>query len=81
MNDGGSPQKVNITITTENKSNTEHILPINSGATEFELSPNGKEIKVKVKREKGNVIVCVQDFGIGIAKEEQKKVFELNHFT
>ena len=44
MNEGGSPQKVNINVTSESKNNIERILPINSGATEFEVSPNGKEI-------------------------------------
>src|SRR5437764_66240 len=61
MNEGSEAKKVNITITTENKSNTEHTLPINGGATEFELSPNGKEI-VFVFR--GEVFVTAVDGGI-----------------
>ncbi len=41
---GGSPQKITVIINSENKSNTQTVLPVNGGATEFELSPNGKEI-------------------------------------
>lgn len=29
-----------------------------------------------VKKEDGKVLVSVQDFGIGVAKSEQKKIFE-----
>ena len=41
---GGTSQKVNVIINSENKSNTQTVMPVNGGATEFELSPNGKEI-------------------------------------
>jgi len=41
---GGAPVKVAITINSENKSNTQEVMSVNEGATEFELSPNGKEI-------------------------------------
>lgn len=61
MNDAGSPQKVKIIINSENKSNTEHILPISGGATEFELSPNGKEIAFVFR---GEVFVTSVDGGI-----------------
>jgi tricorn protease len=44
MNPGGSPEKLNIVINSENKSNTQEVMPVNGGATEFEVSPNGKEI-------------------------------------
>ena len=44
MKAGGSPEKLNVAITTENKSNTQTVMPVNGGATEFEVSPNGKEI-------------------------------------
>src|SRR5690348_8518572 len=44
MKPGGTPEKLTIIITSENKSNTQNILPVNGGATEFDLSPNGKEI-------------------------------------
>ncbi len=61
MNEGGTPKKVNIIINSENKSNTEHVLTINGGATEFELSPNGKEIAFVFR---GEVFVTSVDGGI-----------------
>jgi tricorn protease len=61
MNDGGTPQKVNISVNSENKGNTEHVLSINGGATEFELSPNGKEIAFVFR---GEVFVTSVDGGI-----------------
>jgi PAS domain S-box-containing protein len=39
-------------------------------------SENGKDIKVRIKREAGKVMVSVQDSGIGIEKEQQKKIFD-----
>jgi PAS domain S-box-containing protein len=39
-------------------------------------SADGKEIRIKVKRNGSDAIVSVEDFGIGIAREQQKKVFE-----
>jgi PAS domain S-box-containing protein len=36
----------------------------------------GKEIILKTREEKGNVIISVQDFGIGIPQHEQNRVFE-----
>ncbi len=61
MNEDGTPKKVNIIINSENKSNTEHVLSINVGATEFELSPNGKEIAFVFR---GEVFVTSVDGGI-----------------
>ena len=61
MNESGSPQKVNINVTSESKSNTERILPINSGATEFEVSPNGKEIAFVFR---GEIFVTAVEGGI-----------------
>jgi len=42
--EGSTPQKVNIQVFADSRINTEKIVPINGGATEFSLSPNGKEI-------------------------------------
>lgn len=42
----------------------------------IKYSKGEKQIKVRIKREADKVVVSVQDFGIGIAKEQQKKIFE-----
>jgi len=39
-------------------------------------SPEGTEILVKMKKEGKRAVVSVQDHGIGIPKEQQKKIFE-----
>lgn len=44
MREGGEPQKVNVTITTAEKSNTDRFITINGGVNEMAISPNGKEI-------------------------------------
>lgn len=44
LKEGTTPKKVNITINADERTNSEKILPIMGGATEFEVSPNGKEI-------------------------------------
>ncbi len=38
------PEKINITIVTDVKSNNERIVPVNAGARELAVSPNGKEV-------------------------------------
>jgi Tol biopolymer transport system component/C-terminal processing protease CtpA/Prc len=40
----GKPQKVNINITADNKSNNEKIVPVSGGARDVAVSPNGKEV-------------------------------------
>ncbi len=40
----GKPQKVQVSITADAKSNNEKILPVTSGAREMAVSPNGKEV-------------------------------------
>jgi len=42
----------------------------------IKYSPNKDKILVTVKREKGQVRVEVQDFGIGIAKNMQDRIFD-----
>ncbi|MEL6558910.1 MAG: S41 family peptidase [Bacteroidota bacterium] len=41
---GGQPQKVNISILTQDKSNADKIISIRGGVNEMAVSPNGKEI-------------------------------------
>ncbi len=44
MREGQDPQKVDVTITTAEKSNTDRFITINGGVNEMAISPNGKEI-------------------------------------
>lgn len=39
-------------------------------------SPNASKVLVKTSVKNGKVIISVEDFGVGISKENQKKVFE-----
>lgn len=51
MKEGGMPQKLAITISADTRGGDERILPINTGVTQTELSPNGKEIAFVVRGE------------------------------
>jgi len=42
----------------------------------IKYSPNTKEIIITSSEDKDSVMLCVQDFGIGIPKEKQEKVFD-----
>lgn len=42
----------------------------------IKYSPDGKEIYVRLKKMDAKAVVSVQDFGIGIAKDQQNKIFE-----
>lgn len=42
----------------------------------IKYSGSGKEIRIVTKKDRENVVVSVQDFGIGIAKNQQQKIFE-----
>lgn len=42
----------------------------------IKYSPNGKKINITIKKIKNNVIVSVKDFGIGIKKDQQVKIFD-----
>ncbi len=57
----GKAQKVNISINADARTNNERILPINGGATEFAVSPNGKEIAFIFR---GEVFVTSVEGGI-----------------
>jgi Tol biopolymer transport system component len=51
MKEGGTQQKVNISINTDTRGNDEKILPVNANVTQTALSPNGKEIAFVVRGE------------------------------
>ncbi len=61
MKENGQPQKVSIAINADARSNAEKIVPINSGATEMSISPNGKEIAFVFR---GEVFVTSVEGGI-----------------
>jgi tricorn protease len=61
MKEGGSPQKVRIVVGTDTRTNSEKILPINTGITQTALSPNGKEIAFVVR---GEVFVTSVEGGL-----------------
>ncbi|CAN5179057.1 hypothetical protein BH09PAT2_BH09PAT2_00180 [soil metagenome] len=42
----------------------------------IKYSGEGKDIIISVYNESSNIVVCIQDFGIGIAKGQQEKIFE-----
>jgi PAS domain S-box-containing protein len=42
----------------------------------IKYSPDGGVVKVSLKREDSKAVVRVQDFGIGIPREQQKKIFD-----
>jgi PAS domain S-box-containing protein len=42
----------------------------------IKFTPAGGKVTVSVKREKNSILVCVEDTGIGIPEEEQKRIFD-----
>ena len=61
MTEGQEPKKVAVRINTDGHTNTEKILPVNTGVTQVDLSPNGKEIAFIVR---GEVFVTSVEGGI-----------------
>jgi Tol biopolymer transport system component len=57
----GKPQKVNVTITADVKSNNEKVVPVNGGAREMAVSPSGKEVAFIVR---GEVFVTSVEGGV-----------------
>ncbi|MDR0793697.1 MAG: PDZ domain-containing protein [Chitinophagaceae bacterium] len=51
LKENGQPQKVNIQIDNDGRSNVEKNVPIGGNITEFAVSPNGKEIAFVVRGE------------------------------
>ncbi len=41
----------------------------------IKYSPQADRVVIKVREDGKNVVVCVQDFGIGISEEDQEKIF------
>ncbi len=61
MKEGGSPQKIAVQTFTDGRLMTEKIVPITGGATEFNLSSNGKEVAFIFR---GEVFVSSLEGGI-----------------
>jgi tricorn protease len=51
MKEGSSPKKLTVRISNDSRTNSEKILPVNTGITQTALSPNGKEIAFVVRGE------------------------------
>ena len=61
LKDGQQAQKVSIQVMTDGRLNNEKIVPVSGGATEFSLSPNGKEVAFIFR---GEVFVTAVEGGI-----------------
>jgi tricorn protease len=57
----GEPQKLNVIIGEDGRINVEKTVPVNTGATEMSVSPNGKEIAFVVR---GEIFVTSVEGGI-----------------
>lgn len=57
----GKAQKINITISADNKSNNEKVVPVSGGARDLAVSPNGKEVAFIFR---GEVFVTSVEGGI-----------------
>ncbi len=42
----------------------------------IKYSPQADTVQVRISRDQNNILVSVQDFGVGIAKEHQQRIFE-----
>jgi Tol biopolymer transport system component len=59
--EGSAPKKVVVNINTDIRTNAEKIIPINTGITGLEISPNGKELAFVVR---GEIFVTSAEGGI-----------------
>ncbi|MES2436782.1 MAG: ATP-binding protein [Patescibacteria group bacterium] len=49
---------------------------INLLTNAIKYSPDSKKIAIKISKNKTDIIISVQDFGMGIARDQQEKIFE-----
>jgi len=66
--------RVDQLITADRQRLEQVLVNLLSNATKY--SPNEKKIIIYTEKRGGQLIISVRDFGIGIPKEEQSKVFE-----
>lgn len=49
---------------------------VNLLSNAIKYSPRGKKIFVQINKDKNSIVVSVQDFGIGISKSQQERIFD-----
>jgi len=42
----------------------------------IKYTPDGKRVRIRMRRENGNIVIYIMDEGIGMSKEEKESVFE-----
>lgn len=63
-----------ITVHADKRKVTQVIINLLVNAIKY--SPNGKKVDITLRQTKKEAQVCVRDYGIGIAAEEQEKIFQ-----
>ncbi len=66
--------EINNQVTTDPERVAQVLTNLLSNAVKY--SPRSNKIIVRISKEDSNCMICVQDFGVGIAKEMQNKVFD-----
>lgn len=61
-------------MVTADKQRIEQVI-INLISNAIKYSPDGKEVNISLSQAAGKAIVSVQDFGIGINKDQQERIF------
>lgn len=64
------------TITVQGDKYRIYQVLVNLITNAVKYSPNGKQIILRVKPGKREVVISIRDFGIGIDKDQQKKIFD-----
>lgn len=65
---------INQTISADRQRIEQVLINLLSNATKY--SPDAKEVIVYTEKTSSKLIIKVKDFGVGIAKEEQSKIFD-----
>ncbi|MBP9820461.1 ATP-binding protein, partial [Candidatus Woesebacteria bacterium] len=66
--------KLNVKLKIDRGRITQVLTNILTNAVKY--SPNAKEIKVKLAKKSGIVMISVRDYGLGIPQSAQKHIFE-----
>jgi len=65
---------INQTVSADRQRIEQVLINLLSNATKY--SPDAKEVIVYTEKTSSKLIIKVKDFGVGIAKEEQSKIFD-----